>query len=50
MESSSTNFHVDSPVSLIRRCVDGKVAIQVDGRQELEYDHVVVATHTDQAL
>ena len=48
--SSSTNFHVESPVSVIRRCVDGKVAIQVAGRQELKYDHVVVATHTDQAL
>ena len=50
MEHSSTNFHLDSPVSVIRRCAEGKVVIQVEGRQELEYDHVVVATHTDQAL
>jgi len=50
VEGSSTNFHLDSPVSLIRRCADGKVIIQVEEQQELQYDHVVVATHTDQAL
>ena len=50
VENSSTNFHLDSPVSMIRRDVDGKVSIKVAGSQELEYDHVIVATHSDQAL
>ena len=48
--SSAANFYLDSPVSAIRRCPDGNVSIKIAGNQEVQYDHVIIATHSDQAL
>lgn len=42
-------IHTCSPVRSIARGREG-VALTVDGAEELQFDHVVIATHSDQAL
>ena len=49
-ERSSATFRIESPVRSVTRSPKGKVAIEAADRQVIEYDHVVIATHPDQAL
>ena len=49
-ERSSATFRIESPVRSVTRSSKGKVAIEAADRQVIEYDHVVIATHPDQAL
>ncbi|KAI9892095.1 MAG: hypothetical protein M1814_001801 [Vezdaea aestivalis] len=42
--------HLSSPVTSVSRSSAGGVEIQLEGKETLKYDHVILATHGDQAL
>jgi len=44
-----SRIHLRSPVTSITRAQDG-VLLTVPGSEQLRFDHVVIATHSDQAL
>jgi predicted NAD/FAD-binding protein len=48
-ESWKENIHVNSPVEWVDR-MGGKVSVKVSNRGAIEFDHVIFACHSDQAL